>query len=167
MARIAGTAAVLGMAILFVSLSFGGPAAAQTGQPMRLAVDSAPLIAETDGGERQFSIEVADNNEERSRGLMFRRDLPDTRGMLFVFENTRRVAFWMKNTPLPLDLVFIDEGGVVRSIKQGVPFSEAPIAAEGPVRFVLELHEGTARKAGIRPGDRLRHPEIDAIAGTD
>ena len=143
------------------------PAHAQVGQPMLLPVDPAPLVAETSAGEARFSIEIADNDSNRSAGLMFRRVMPDDRGMLFVFEQTRRVAFWMKNTPMPLDLVFIGEDGEVKAVMPGIPFSEAPIAPPEPVRFVLELKAGTAQKAGIAEGDRLRHPRIDTIAGAN
>lgn len=167
MLRTAGFLATAFFALAIIASFAGGPASAQAGEPMLLPVDPTPLIAMTAGGEQQFTIEVADDNAERSRGLMFRRDLPERRGMLFVFENTRRVAFWMKNTPLPLDLIFIGEDGRVIDILPGVPFSEAPIAPDGMVRFVLEVNEGVANTAGIDMGDRLRHPEIDAIAGTD
>jgi uncharacterized membrane protein (UPF0127 family) len=161
------TAAALVAASLIVPASFTvatRPAMAQSGQPMLLPVDPAKL--ETDGGA-SFSIEIADTDAERSAGLMYRRVMPDDRGMLFIFEQTRRVAFWMKNTPMPLDLVFVDETGVVVDIKPGVPFSEAAIAPQSPVRFVLELKAGTAQKAGIVAGARLRHPAIESIAGAD
>jgi len=148
-------------------LTAGATAQSAFGQPMLLPVDPAPLVAGTEAGEKRFSIEIADDNNERSAGLMFRRTMPDDRGMLFVFENTRRVAFWMKNTPMPLDLVFIGEDGEVKAVMPGIPFSEAPIAPPEPVRFVLELKAGTAQKAGIAEGDRLRHPRIDTIAGAN
>jgi len=144
---------------------FAGFAFASAGQPMLLPVDPVILKVDTRSGERQFSLEVANDETERSRGLMYRRDMPDDRGMLFVFQDTRRVAFWMKNTPMPLDLLFIDEQGIVRAIMQGQPFSEASISPPVSSRFVLELKSGTAQKAGIAPGDRLIHPEIDRIAG--
>jgi uncharacterized membrane protein (UPF0127 family) len=162
------TAAALIVASLAAPLAVPvaiAPAAAQSGQPMLLPVDPDRLVAETDADKPSFSIEIADTDAERSAGLMFRRVMPDDRGMLFVFENTRRVAFWMKNTPMPLDLVFIAEDGTVADIRQGVPFSEAAIAPQAEVRFVLELKSGTAQKAGIVAGDRLRHPVIDRIAG--
>jgi uncharacterized membrane protein (UPF0127 family) len=144
------------------------PAAAQSGQPMLLPVDPAPLVVEGgSAGEARFSIEIADTDAERSAGLMFRRVMPDDRGMLFVFEQTRRVAFWMKNTPMPLDLIFIGEDGVVADILPGVPFSEASIAPQASVRFVLEVKAGIAQKAGIAAGTRMRHPVIDRIAGID
>jgi uncharacterized membrane protein (UPF0127 family) len=155
----------LAVHLLGLWLLAAGTASAHAQQPMLLPVDPAPLVVETDAGERSFSIEVADDNSERSAGLMFRRIMPDDRGMLFVFENTRRVGFWMKNTPMPLDLVFIGEDGSVKAIMPGVPFSEAPISPSVDVRFVLELKAGTAQKTGVAIGDRLRHPRIDEIAG--
>ena len=139
--------------------------AAADSQAMMLPVDAAPLVAETVVGERVFSIEIADDSTERERGLMFRETMPDDRGMLFVFSQTQQIGFWMKNTPLPLDLIFIGEDGRVAGILPGVPFSEAVITPGVPVRFVLEVKSGIASKNRIGPGDRLSHPEIDAVAG--
>jgi uncharacterized membrane protein (UPF0127 family) len=137
-------------------------AAAPEGQPMLLPVDPDVLTVETAAGERRFRIEIADDDGERARGLMFRTVMPDDRGMLFVFRSTRLLTFWMKDTPMPLDLLFIDEDGVVRAVMPGIPYSEAPISPPVPVRFVLELKSGTAQKAGIAEGDRIHHPQIDA-----
>lgn len=134
---------------------------------MVLPTDRAPLVAETDKGEQRFSIEIADDDRERSAGLMFRAEMQDSHGMLFVFEETRPVGFWMRNTPMPLDLVFIGEDGRVSAVLPGEPYSEALISPQVPVRFVLELKRGIAQKAGIEPGDRLRHPAIDAVAGKE
>jgi uncharacterized protein len=138
-------------------------AAAQ--EPMILPTDPAPLVALTDGGEKSFSIEIADDSGERSRGLMFRQAMDDTHGMLFVFEQTRPVGFWMKNTPMPLDLLFVGADGRVKAILPGEPFSEAQISPRQPVNFVLEVKRGIAAKNGIEEGDRLSHPAIDAVAG--
>lgn len=126
-----------------------------------LPVDPAPLIAETDKGEQIFKVEIADDQAERTAGLMYRNFLPDDQGMLFVFDQTQPVGFWMKDTPLPLDLIFIDEGGRVAGIREGKPLSEALISPGVPVRFVLELKKGTAAKVGIEDGDVIRHPRID------
>ena len=153
-------AAILTVAALPALAASSGP-----GLPMLLPVDPAPLVAETASGEKRFQIEIADTALEHAQGLMFRRVMPDDRGMLFVFPQTRRMAFWMKNTPMPLDLLFIDEEGVVRAIRQGVPFSEAEIAPPVEVRFVLELKAGTAQKAGIAEGARFSHPQIEAASG--
>jgi uncharacterized protein len=135
-------------------------------QAMMLPVDPAPLVAETQAGEKSFSIEIADDDLEREMGLMFRQSMDDRHGMLFVFPQTRPVGFWMKNTPMPLDLVFIDEAGKVDAIRRGEPFSQDLIAPNGPVRFVLELKAGVAARSGIAAGDRIRHPEIDEVAGS-
>ncbi|MEW9808481.1 DUF192 domain-containing protein [Mesorhizobium sp. ZMM04-5] len=134
-------------------------------QAMRLPVDPAPLIAETASGEHSFTIEIADDQSERSNGLMFRKTMDDDHGMLFVFEQTRPVGFWMKNTPMPLDLIFIGEDGKVIDVLPGEPFSEAQISPGEPTRFVLELKRGMAEKAGIKGGDVLRHPAIANAAG--
>lgn len=130
------------------------------GQAMVLPIDPAPLIAETAGGDVSFKVEIADDDDERSAGLMYRNFLPDDRGMLFVFPQQREVGFWMKNTPLPLDLVFIDEDGVVQGIRPGEPFSEAAITPGVPVQYVLELKRGTAAKLGIAEGAEIHHPVI-------
>lgn len=148
--------------LLITATAFG--AAAQN-RPQELPVDPVLLKAETALGLQTFSIEVADDDSERSTGLMFREDMPDERGMLFVFPATREVGFWMRNTPMPLDLVFIGEDGDVKAVLPGEPFSEAGISPGEPVRFVLELKRGIAARTGLERGIRLRHPAIDAIAG--
>ncbi len=155
---IAAIAAVLSYILML------GPLSAED-RAQVLAVDPAALVAVTPGGEKSFTIEVADDAGERSTGLMFRETMADDRGMLFVFEQTRPVSFWMKNTPMPLDLIFIAEDGTVSAVLPGEPFSEAAISPGEPVRFVLELKAGTAKKAGIVEGIRLRHPLIERIAG--
>ena len=135
------------------------------GQAMILPVDPTPLVAVTKSGERSFSIEIADTSDEREAGLMFRQEMADDHGMLFVFGESREVNFWMKNTPMPLDLIFVGEDGRIRAIRQGEPQSEAIISPGGPVRFVLELKAGTAAKDGIEDGDLLRHPAIGTAPG--
>jgi uncharacterized protein len=153
-------------AVSVICFSLQTPVAAQE-QAMELPVHPEPLIAETDEGDRSFTIEIADDPGERSRGLMFRQEMDENHGMLFVFEQSQPVGFWMKNTPLPLDLVFIGQDGTVRAIERGEPFSEAPIAPGEPVQFVLELNAGTAAEAGIENGDLIRHPAISQAAGAN
>ena len=151
---------------LFLVLLSLGFARAQTmqGEPMILPVDPDPLVIEAATGAQSFSIEVADTDAARSAGLMFRKEMGDGHGMLFVFEQTRRLSFWMQNTPMPLDLIFIGEDGRIVAIRRGEPFSTASIAPLTPGRFVLELKAGTAQKAGIAEGDRVRHKRIDEVA---
>lgn len=145
-------------------ISIQSPVAANA-QGQTLTTDSKPLVAETATGEKSFTIELADDPDERSTGLMFRKDMADDHGMLFVFEQTQPVSFWMKNTPMPLDLVFIGQDGKVRAVRKGEPFSEAAISPGDPVRFVLELKAGTPGMAGIAEGTELRHPAIEQASG--
>jgi uncharacterized membrane protein (UPF0127 family) len=153
-------AAFAAPAYLFVQAPMAANAQGQS-----LPADPVPLVAETASGEKSFTIEVADDPAERSTGLMFRKDMADDHGMLFVFEQTQPVSFWMKNTPLPLDLIFIGQDGTVLDVRQGEPFSESAISPDEPARFVLELKAGTAKKAGIVDGTELRHPAVDQARG--
>ncbi len=122
-----------------------------------------PLSVVTATGTHDFEVEIADTNEERARGLMFRTEMAPDHGMLFDFGRMQETYFWMKNTPLPLDMVFIREDGTVANIAQyTTPFSEAPVPSRGPVRFVLELVGGTAHAIGLKAGDRIVHERIAA-----
>ena len=140
-------------------------AMAAEGKAMVLRVDPAPLVAETSSGETRFKVEIADDAAERTMGLMFRDYMPADQGMLFVFERTQPVGFWINNTPLPLDLIFIGDDGRVKAVRRGEPLSEAVIAPDAPVRFVLELNAGTAAAKGIEDGALMHHPEIEAVTG--
>ncbi|MFB9980150.1 DUF192 domain-containing protein [Mesorhizobium kowhaii] len=140
------------------------PTAADS-RAMILPVDPAPLVVVTKGGDRSFSIEVANTAAEREAGLMYRQDMADDHGMLFVFEIQQQVSFWMQNTPMPLDLIFVGQDGKIRAIKHGEPQSEAIISPGVPVRFVLELKAGTAARNGIEYGDLLRHPAVGTVSG--
>lgn len=152
------TAGALCAAIIFVAyFSALKPGLADA---MLLPIDRTPLVVSTGSGDRSFSVEIADTSAEREAGLMFRRTMADDHGMLFVFERTDEVDFWMKNTPMALDLVFVGEDGRIKAIMRGEPESEAIISPGQPVRFVLELKAGTAARDGIKEGDLLRHPAI-------
>jgi hypothetical protein len=123
------------------------------------ALDPGELVIDTPRGQHRFTIELADTPEERSRGLMYRRSMQPNHGMLFDFQVEQPVAFWMKNTPLPLDMLFIDATGTVLQIAADtVPFSETPVPSEQPVQAVLELNAGISKKLGIAPGAVVRHP---------
>ncbi len=161
----AAAAILLIVATLGIYLAMPQPVAAD--QAMRLPVDPAPLVVETDEGERSFTIEIADDQSERSAGLMFRETMDDDHGMLFVFPETKFVGFWMKNTPMPLDLIFVGPDGRVEDILPGEPFSEALIAPRAASKFVLELKRGTAARSGIEAGDMLRHPAIEAAGAAN
>ena len=110
----------------------------------------------TKSGVHAFSVELATNDAERSRGLMFRKELPEGRGMLFDFQTDQPVNFWMHNTYISLDMIFIQGGGrVLRIAENTQPMSDALIPSGGPVRAVLEVIAGTAHKFGIAPGDTV------------
>ncbi len=131
---------------------------------MHLAIDPAPLTVNTARGDVPFRVEIADTNEERERGLMFRKDLKDNSAMLFIFDDTRLVTMWMENTPSALDMLFLDEKGHISAIRENaVPFSRSTISSGGPVRFVVEVKAGTAKRLGLTIGDKVRHPAIEAI----
>ncbi len=129
-----------------------------------VAVDEGRLVIETAGGPRVFRVEVADDVGERSKGLMFRRSLDRDAGMLFDFFRNEEVSFWMKNTYVALDMIFIRADGTIAHIaKNTVPLSERPVSSGEPVRFVLEVVAGTSARLGIRPGDRIRYPRVEAV----
>ena len=157
--------AVIGVAAATGAYFYSQEPSAADSRAMILPVDPTPLVAVTKGGERSFSIEVADTDAEREAGLMFREDMADDHGMLFVFETVGQVNFWMKNTPMPLDLLFIGQDGKVQAVLKGEPFSEAVITPGVPVRFVLELKAGTAAAARIEAGNKVRHPVISRAQG--
>jgi uncharacterized membrane protein (UPF0127 family) len=106
-----------------------------------------------------FAVEVVSNDADRAKGLMYRKELPQGRGMLFDFQREQDIAMWMKNTYIPLDMIFIAGDGRIRRIAENTePLSERIIPSGGPVRGVLEVIGGTARKLGLSPGDRVAHP---------
>ena len=153
------------LAMLVAGLAFGpGPndTAAQEvgGMPQeRLAVE--PLAILTNAGTVHFLVEMARSSAEQTKGLMFRAEVPDGTGMLFVHEPPRPVAMWMRNTPTSLDMLFIDKAGVIRKIAtRTTPYSEDVIAFDGPVAGVLEIRGGEAERLGIAEGDTVHHPEF-------
>ena len=111
------------------------------------------------------SVEVMDDAGERAQGLMFRESLPRFSGMLFVYETPQPVAFWMRNTLIPLDMLFFDGAGRLTRIKSNAaPHDETPIVGGDDVRYVLEINGGLAAELGIDLGAELRHPALDQAA---
>lgn len=141
------------LAAVFLVL-FGLAAAAE---PVTFGASRLEVVAE--GGKRHaFAVELAVTPDQLSQGLMFRRDLPAGTGMLFDFGSPRQVSMWMKNTLIPLDMLFIDRTGRVVHVEQyAVPGSLEPRGPAEPVLGVLELPAGTARRLGLKPGDRVIH----------
>jgi uncharacterized protein len=111
------------------------------------------------GGVHVFSVEIADTDAAREKGLMFRKSLPDGQGMLFDFHQEQEVGFWMENTYIPLDMIFIKrDGRILRIAENTVPLSTKIVPSGGAVLAVLEVAGGTARKLGIAPGDQVAFP---------
>jgi len=114
-----------------------------------------------DWGQARFSVEVADDPGERSQGLMNRESMPRSVGMLFVYDQPQRVAFWMRNTLIPLDMIFLDETGtVVRVHENAIPLDETTIPGGDSIQYVLEINAGLSSRLGIDEGTVLRHPAI-------
>jgi uncharacterized membrane protein (UPF0127 family) len=112
-------------------------------------------------GQAAFTVAVADDGAERAQGLMFVEQMPTMAGMLFVYEQPQRASFWMKNTLIPLDMLFADATGTIRTVHaNALPLDETPIPGGTDIQYVLEINGGMAGRLGIVPGDVLQHPAI-------
>lgn len=141
------------VALVFLMLTCGIVARDATGQEKLEA-----LTIVTTRGTHPFSVEVMRTGQQRERGLMFRKFLPQDRGMLFDFKSEQPIMMWMKNTYLPLDMIFISRAGKVVGIAQNTePLSERIVASGAPAYAVLEVNAGTATKIGLEIGDKIRH----------
>jgi uncharacterized membrane protein (UPF0127 family) len=143
----------LGAALLFVVLvvvSVGAPAMGEGLGSLEIA---------TSTGRHAFQVEIANDDASRERGLMDRRYMAADHGMLFEFDLDAPTAFWMKNTYIPLDMIFIARSGIVtRIVANAEPLSERAIPSGGPCAAVLELNGGAAASIGLKVGDKVRHP---------
>lgn len=136
-------------------IAAGAPAKAQD-EP-QAGLENLAIV--TASGKHDFSVEVMRSGPQRERGLMFRRFLPQDRGMLFIFETERPIAMWMKNTYLPLDMIFIARTGRVIGLAENTePLSERIIPSGGPAFGVLEVNAGAAAKIGLKVGDAVLYP---------
>ncbi len=138
-------------------------ACAHAQEPMRQPIHIDRLVVQSDGKEiTTFDIEIAQTDDQRSAGLMYRTDLPKDRAMLFVFEDDSERFFWMKNTPTPLDIIYADRGGKIVSIAENtVPFSTIAIPSHLPAKYAFEIHAGLSKELGISLGDHLVHTIIE------
>jgi uncharacterized membrane protein (UPF0127 family) len=124
----------------------------------QLRIDRLWLVPER-GAEIPIDIEVAEDPQAKQLGLMFRTELADDKGMLFPYGEPREIGMWMRNTYIPLDMLFIRPDGVIHRIEERAePLSERLISSQGPVSAVLEIPGGAAARHGIKAGDRVRHP---------
>jgi uncharacterized protein len=136
-----------------------GLAAILCASPAVQAASFAPLEIVTKSGVQVFSVEMATTEEEKTTGLMYRKELADGKGMLFDFSPEQQVSMWMKNTYISLDMIFIRaDGRILRIAENTEPLSTAIISSGGLAKGVLEVIAGTAQKYGIQPGDRVAHP---------
>lgn len=146
-----------------VALVLAGPATVATVAPAAAQVCAADrLDLRGDWGTARFSVEIADDPAEQARGLMYRESLATSAGMLFVYPRAGSPSFWMKNTLIPLDMVFIRPDGTVAHVHdRAVPGDLTPINGGSGVLAVLEIRGGLAEALGIEPGDVVRHPAFD------
>ena len=129
--------------------------------PGGIAAETVTLVLHTDTGPHSFNIEIAKTPSEKILGLMYRRSLPADAGMLFLYDRPQQVTFWMRNTYIPLDMVFIGADGRVQRIESHTePFSLAAISSDGDVKSVLELNAGTADAIGLKVGDKVDYPAL-------
>lgn len=151
---------VIAIGFLLLATLAGPSATAQQAEAPQL--ETAPLTIETAAGNLyRFTVELALTPEQQGRGLMFRESLPPNGGMLFVLPRERPASFWMKNTPLSLDIIFIRADGTIANIHRATtPFSEESLPSQGPIKSVLEVRGGTTAQLAIKPGDRVGY-EID------
>ena len=146
-------------ALLFVGVLLALSVAAADA---KVRVDKLWLVPAS-GQEVPIDIEVAEDPQEKAMGLMFRTELADNQGMLFPYSDARELSMWMRNTYIPLDMLFIRPDGVIHRIeKRAEPMSERIINSDGDVSAVLELPGGAAERFGIKAGDRVRHPLFGA-----
>lgn len=148
----------ISLAALGVCLALGGGCASAAVPPHNAPLPITSVVIDADHGAVRFTAEVAANPASQERGLMFRTRLAPDAGMLFDFHRPAFQTFWMKNTILPLDMLFIRADGTISSVAQETtPYSETPIPSYEPVRAVLEINGGRAAALGIEPGQRVHN----------
>ena len=139
------------IALLILGLFVVVPGPARAADPRVVEIASKT-------GVHAFAVELATTEAERSKGLMYRKELPEGQGMLFDFHRDQEVGFWMRNTYISLDMIFIrSDGRIMRIAENTEPLSEKTVPSNGPVRGVLEVIAGTTRKLGIAVGDKVAH----------
>lgn len=131
--------------------------------PLAACSDETSLTIHSKSGDHRFQVELVDTPDTRAKGLMYRQELAPDAGMLFDFKEEREVSFWMMNTFIPLDMLFISGDGVIRTIHVNAkPHDPTSIPSKVPVQFVLEIPGGRTSELGIEPGDTVTHPRMDA-----
>lgn len=133
--------------------------------PLAAFADESKLTLHTATGDYEFDVQVVDTPESRAQGLMYVTELADDAGMLFDFTEERGVSFWMRNTFIPLDMIFVDAKGIVKNVHVNArPHDPTGIPSDGPVQYVLEIPGGRSVEIGLKPGDKMDHDRIAATA---
>jgi uncharacterized membrane protein (UPF0127 family) len=133
----------------------GGPGCVDDGPP-QTTLPRERLTIQTARGAVRFDVQIADSDPTREKGLMFVRSMPADQGMIFDFHQPQQTAFWMHNTYIPLDLIFVDGEGRIANIAHKAPTcSDNPIPGQGRIRAVIEINAGVAERLGIQPGNRV------------
>ena len=141
---------------LFAVLLLLSPSGTVDAQSFDATFPTTKLTVETGSGPKTFDVEVALTSDQQAQGLMFRRKLASDAGMLFIYSPPEQVSMWMKNTLIPLDMVFVDaSGAVVKIAERTVPMSLSIISSEAVVEAVVEFNAGTASRIGLKPGDKI------------
>ncbi len=129
--------------------------------PLAACSSDDRLVIQTATGAHPFTVEVVDTPAERQKGLMFRQSLDKDAGMLFDFQREQETSFWMQNTFIPLDMLFISADGIIKTVHVNAkPHDTTSISSQVPVQFVLEIPGGRSLELGVKPGDRIEHPRI-------
>ncbi len=159
---------IFAVAVMFFLVTPMAPAAAQAPSPLPEKIEikvaeprpteKLSIVSAATGKTHEFEVEIADTEPLRAHGLMFRSSMPENHGMLFLFDEDGERNFWMKNTYLPLDIIFIAADGKIVNIgENATPLSLQHVSSAGPVRNVLELNGGMAKKLGLAAGDMVKH----------
>jgi uncharacterized membrane protein (UPF0127 family) len=151
------SALILAIPLAFLSIAVP----ASNARADLVTYDKGDLTVDTAKGPLHFSIEIAKTEPEREQGLMYRPSMAADAGMLFLYDQPQQAAFWMKNTLIPLDMLFIAaDGHIVNIAKRAVPMSETTIFSTGPVSAIVEINGGAADRFDIQPGDRVHGPGL-------
>ena len=147
----------LAVAVAMVQLAACQSALVDSAEAAPVALDRTTVTVTTSAGRTHaYKVEVARSPEQQARGLMYRKSMPRDAGMLFPFDPPRPASFWMANTDIPLDIIFIGADGRVPNVGAGKPLNQATVDSVGVAAAVLELNAGEAARIGLKPGDRIR-----------
>ncbi len=116
---------------------------------------SNPDIMSIKLGELEITADIADNPAEQARGLMYKKSMPKEKGMIFIYKNPQKVSFWMKNTYIPLDIIFVGEDKIIKRISQGKPMDETYIPSGEVIKYVIEVNQGIANLVGLEVGQKI------------